>query len=78
MASPISLLISKRSLPFLTIDAIIGNQAFSQYRCINISSGLSYNYQANNVFLNSLRKDDVEAQVEFTLKVMESARVTFY
>ena len=28
MASPISLLISKRSMPFLTIDAIIGNQAF--------------------------------------------------
>ena len=31
----------KRS-SFLTIDAIIGNQTFSQYRC-NISSGLSYN-----------------------------------
>ena len=30
----------------------------------------------NNTFLNSLRKNDVEAQVEFTLKVLERARVT--
>ena len=39
--------------------------------------GLNY-IKANNTFLNSLRKDDVEAQVEFTLKVMERAKVTCY
>ena len=32
--------------------------------------GLSYN-KANNTFLNSLRKNGIEAQVEFTLKTME-------
>ena len=30
------------------------------------------------LFLNSLKINDVEAQVEFTLKVMERAEVTFY
>ena len=30
----------KRSLPFLTVDAIIGNQAFCHGRC-NLCSGLS-------------------------------------
>ena len=35
--------------------------------------GLSYN-KANNTFLNSLRKNDIEAQAEFTLKVMERDR----
>ena len=39
--------------------------------------GLNYN-KANKTFLNSLRKNDVEAQVEFTLKVMEKAKVTCY
>ena len=66
----------KRALPFLTVDAIIGNQAFSHDRC-NIIPGLSYRKE-NNTFLNSLRKNDVEAQVEFTLKVMERARVICY
>ena len=46
----------KRSLPFLTVDATIGNQAFS-HDCCNIFPGLSYN-KANNTFLNSLRKDE--------------------
>jgi len=44
----------------------IGNQAFSHDEC-NIFPGLSYN-KANNTFLNSLKKNDVEAQVEFTVK----------
>ena len=30
------------------------------------------------MFFNSLRKNDVEAEVEITLKVMERARVTCY
>ena len=67
----------KRSLPFLTVDqAIIGNQAFSRDRC-SIFPGLSYR-KGNNTFFNSLGKNDVEAQVEFTLKVMERASVTYY
>ena len=38
--------------------------------------GLSHN-KANNTFLNSLRNNDLEAQVVFTFKkVMERARVT--
>lgn len=57
------------------VDAIIGNRAFRHDR-YNIFSGLSYS-EANNTFLNCLRKSDVEAQVEFTLKVMERARVTY-
>ena len=56
----------------LTVDATIGTQAFIHDRC-NIFPGLSYT-KANNVFV-SPRKNDVEAQVEFTLKVVESARV---
>ena len=39
--------------------------------------GLSYN-MGNNTFFNSLRKNDVEAQVEFTLNSMERVRVTCY
>ena len=66
----------KRSLPFLTVDATIGNQVFSHVRC-NIFPGLSYN-KANDTFFNSLRKNDVEGQVECTLKVLERARVTCY
>ena len=45
----------KRSLPVLTVDAVIGNQAFSHGRS-NICSGLMYN-KATNTFLNSLRKN---------------------
>ena len=55
----------------LTVDATIGTQAFIRDRC-NIFPGLS-DTKANNVF-GGLRKNDVEAQVEFTLKVVESAR----
>ena len=47
----------KRSLPFLTVDAIIGNQAFSIAGVI-MSSGLSYSKAISN-FLNHLRKGDV-------------------
>ena len=54
----------------------IGNQALSHDR-YNIFPGLSYNKE-NNTFLDSLRKNDVDAQYEFTLKVMERARVTCY
>ena len=41
-----------RSLPFLMVDATIGNQAFSHERCI-IFPGWSYD-KANNTFLNSI------------------------
>ena len=58
------------------VDATIGNQAFSHDEC-NMFPGLSYN-KAYDTFLNSLRKDEVEAQVEFTWKIMERARVTRY
>ena len=59
----------KRSLPFLTVAAPIVNQAFSHDGC-NIFPGLSYSKE-NNTFLNGLRKNEVEVQVEFTLKIME-------
>ena len=58
------------------IDAIISNQAFSHDRC-NTFPGLSFNKQ-NNTFLNSLQKNDVEAEVEFAFKVVERARFTCY
>ena len=64
----------KRSLPFFTVDVTFGNQAFSHDGC-NVFPGLSYN-KANDTFLNRLRKNEVEAQVEFTLKILERARVT--
>ena len=63
-------------MPFLTVDATTGDQAFSRNRC-HIFPGLSYNKESDT-FLNSLRKKDVEAQVTFTSKVMERARVTCY
>ena len=63
-------------MPLLTVDATIGDQAFSRNSC-NIFPGLSYNKESDT-FLNSLKKNDVEAQVEFTSKVMERARVTCY
>ena len=34
--------------------------------------------KVNDTFFNSRRKNDVEGQVEFTLKVLERAKVTFY
>ena len=66
----------KRSLLFLTVDATIGNQAFTHDGC-NIFPGLSYN-KVNSTFLNSFRKNKVEAQVKFTIKIMERARVACY
>ena len=49
----------KRSLPLLTVDAIIGNQAFSRAGEI-MSSGLCYNKAICNVFnCDSLKKGDV-------------------
>ena len=54
----------------------IGNQVLSHDIC-NILPGLRYT-KANNTFLNSVRKNDAENQVEFTLKVLERARVTCY
>ena len=57
----------KRSLPFLTVDATIGNQAFCHDRC-NIFSGLKYN-EANDPFFNSLRKSDVEAKLNLRQKL---------
>ena len=55
----------------------LGLQVFLYDRC-NIFLGLSYSKENHYTFLNSLRKDDVEAQDEFTLKVMERTRVTCY
>ena len=69
--SPVLFLFRKRSLPFLTVDATIGNQAFSHDGWLNIFLGLSYH---NTTVLNS----QFEAQVEFTFKIMERARVTSY
>ena len=71
MASPISRAFVN------VVTTTIGNQAFSHDGC-NIFPGLS-SHKANSTVLNSLStKNDVEAQVEFTLKVMERARVTCY
>lgn len=67
----------KRPLLFLTDDTATGNQAFS-HRRRNMFPGLSY-HKAKNTVLNSLKKNDVEAQVvEFMFKVMGRARVTCY
>ena len=63
-------------MPFLAVDATTSDEAFSHDRCY-IFAGLIY-HKANNTFLNSFRKNDVEAQVEFTLRVLERARVTCY
>ena len=64
----------KQSLPFLTVDVTITNQAFSHDR-YNIFPGLSYK-KAKNTFSNSVRKNDVGAQVEFSLSFTKRARVT--
>ena len=56
---------------FYRLMATICNQALSHDRC-NIFPGLSFN-MANNTFVNSLSKSNVEAQIEFTLKVTERA-----
>ena len=67
LCNPTPIPFRKRSLPFLTVDTTIGNQAFSHDGCY-IFPGLSYN-KANDAFLKSLRKNSVEAQVEFASKV---------
>ena len=52
----------KTVVAILDCRATIGNrEAFSHDRC-NIFPGLSYN-KANNTFLNSLGKSDIEAQL---------------
>ena len=51
--------------------ATICNQALNHDRC-NIFPGLSFN-MANNTFVNSLSKNNVEAQIQFTSKVTERA-----
>ena len=51
------------------LDSTIGNQAFNHDRCSTFPR-LNYS-KANNTFFISLRKNGVESQVEFTLKVME-------
>ena len=66
----------KRSLPFLMVDATISNQAFNHDRC-NILPGLSYK-KAKNTFSNSVRKNDVGVQIEFSLKFTKRARITCY
>ena len=43
----------------------------------SIFPGLSYK-EAKNTFSNSVRKNDVGAQVEFALKFTRGARVTCY
>ena len=56
---------------FYRLMATICNQALCHDRC-NIFPGLSFN-MANNTFVNSLSKNNVEAQIQFTLTVTERA-----
>ena len=56
------------------VDATISNQAFSHDRC-NIFPGLSYK-KAKNTFPNSVTKNDVEVQVESSLKFTKELRKT--
>ena len=65
------------TLPFLTVDVTISNQDFSHDRC-NTFPGLSYKKANNTSSSNSVIKNVVGAQVEFSLKYMEGARVTCY
>ena len=62
----------KRSLPFLTVETRIGTQAF-RHHGFRIYLGLNYN-KANNTFLNSLRKNDAEAKLNFRLKLWKGLR----
>ena len=59
------------------IDVTISNQNFSYDRC-NTFSGLCCKKANNTSSSNSVKKDVVGAQVEFSLKFMERARVTCY
>ena len=64
-------------LPFLKVSTTIGNQAFSHE--IDAIYSLDWVTIRQITFLNGLRKNDIEVQVEFTFKVMErAARVTCY
>ena len=56
------------------VDATISNQGFRHERC-NMIPGLRYK-KAKNTFSNSVRKNDVEAQVEFSLKFTKGLRKT--
>ena len=53
-------------LPLVTKPLVMMDVIYSLYN------------KENNTFFNSLRKNDVEAQVEITLKVMDRARVNCY
>ena len=53
-------------LPLVTKPLVMMDVIYSRYN------------KENNTFFNSLRKNDVEAQVEITLKVMDRARVNCY
>ena len=57
---------------FYQLMATICNQALSHDRC-NIFPGLISFNMANNTFVNSLSKNNFEAQIEFTFKVTERA-----
>ena len=66
----------KQLLPFLKVSTTIGNQAFSHE--IDAIYSLDWVTIRQITFLNGLRKNDIEAQVEFTFKVMERVTVTCY
>ena len=53
-------------LPLVTKPLVMIDVIYSRYN------------KENNTFFNSLRKNDVEAEVEITLKVVERGRVTCY
>ena len=46
--------------------------------CVAKNASVEINLKANNMFLDIPRKNEVEAQVEFMLKVMERVWVTCY
>ena len=66
----------KQLLPFLKVSTTIGNQALSHE--IDAIYSLDWLTIRQITFLNGLRKNDIEAQVEFTFKVMERVTVTCY
>ena len=62
----------KRSMPPLVTKPLVMMDVIH-------SLDLQYSYnKVNNTFLNILRKNEVKAQVEFTFKIMETARVICY
>ena len=63
-------------LPFLKVSTTIGNQAFSHE--IDAIYSPDWVTIRQITFLNGLRKNDIEAPVEFTFKVMERVTVTCY